>query len=170
MSRHTYKQWSKGCYSPDFHSSLSPRTKELTGYKCVICGERAKITHHAWYTTNGAGDTPGVNLFPLCLSHHQLAHSRDNWVRSGGDPVTGRRNTPRFIQMCNRGWVFYTAEVSRRVPRSKRVGGILRPTWSPGSVTPHRVSPTKKHPASKTGVFSWDRLFSRVDPRLKPEL
>lgn len=113
-TRKNYSEWAKDCYSPDFNKRLSPLTKKLTLNKCVLCGKTARITHHAYYTEKGGGDKPGVNLFPLCKSHHRQAHSPANWKKTSRDPVTGRANTAFFLDKLREGWKKYALRQNKR--------------------------------------------------------
>lgn len=123
MSYTNYSTWAKKCYSRDFKKHLSPLTKELTGNRCVLCGRDAEITHHAFYTMNGARDKPGVNLFPVCKVHHLEAHSPINWKKKSKNPVTGRFNTPEFLERLRKGWNRYARRQTpiEQLPPSKYV-------------------------------------------------
>jgi hypothetical protein len=48
-------------------------------------------------------EVPGVHLFPLCMKHHKLAHSKRNWIQAQ-NPVKNNRNTPAFYLQLRMGW------------------------------------------------------------------
>lgn len=126
MSFTNYKEWSKDCYSADFKNHLSPLTKKLTQGRCVLCGRKAKITHHAYYTHKGARDKPGVNLFPVCKTHHTQAHSPANWKKTSPDPVKGRANTAQFLEKLRQGWNKYSLKQKARQSESYQPLNVSR--------------------------------------------
>jgi hypothetical protein len=141
-----YSEWSKDCYSEDFKDYLSPFTKALTGKRCVLCGDVAKTTHHAFYTQGGLEDKPGFNLFPVCAQHHGEAHASDNWIviytnhpTKGRitDPVSGRYNNETFYRRLAAGWEEYVlptsqweeAEAKFFRPRRNKPAVVVKPKY-----------------------------------------
>lgn len=146
MTHTNYSKWAEKCYSRDFKNHLSPLTKQLTSNKCVLCGRQADITHHAFYTMNGARDKPGVNLFPLCKIHHLEAHSPVNWKKKSKNPVTGRLNKPEFLERLRRGWSKYAI---KRTPL-----GIDTPSNSTLSTKPINITNKLKGDQYNALLFS----------------
>lgn len=82
-------------YSYPGYSTKVAETHRLTGNICACCGQVESVqAHHTEY--RGAEDTPGENLFPVCLDcHKSFCHSKENWQKA--DNIWDYRNTPEFV-------------------------------------------------------------------------
>jgi hypothetical protein len=88
---------------------VSRKAKEMAGWKCVLCEEKAVETHHALYKDKQGAiagrEIPGVHIFPLCESCHSHAHRRRNWRRNIRSPELGNKNTPAYWRLLRKGWL-----------------------------------------------------------------
>ena len=82
-------------YSYPGYSKKVAQTHRLTGNVCACCKQdKSEEAHHTEY--RGAEDTPGENLFPVCLNcHKSICHSKANWQKA--DNIWDYRNTPEFV-------------------------------------------------------------------------
>jgi hypothetical protein len=65
--------------------------------------------HHSKYTdwlgfAIAGREKVGVNIFPLCLSCHSLAHRKINYIKDRKNPIFGNRNTKEFHQGLLKGY------------------------------------------------------------------
>jgi hypothetical protein len=90
---------------------ISRLTKRLTGGLCCYpgCNRQAAETHHVVYcdpqgNSIAGRERPGLEVFPLCLRHHEVAHLEKHWRKDTKNPVLGNCNTPEFYRILRRGW------------------------------------------------------------------
>lgn len=92
-------------------SSISLQCKQLTKFKCCYPGCHSKCveTHHSlYYDKQGAiagRELPGIHVFPLCDTHHKLAHKKSNWITNKSNPELGNKNTSGFYLVLRNGWL-----------------------------------------------------------------
>jgi hypothetical protein len=90
-------------YAPNW-SLISKRAKMATKYHCCLCHKKSYNleTHHStyrdWFGAIAGREKLGVNIFPLCLNCHSLAHSKRNYIKDK-NPVFGNRNTKEFTKL-----------------------------------------------------------------------
>ncbi len=94
-------------YSYPGYSKKVAETHRLTGNICCCCGEaESKEAHHTEYF--GIEDTPGENLFPVCLDcHKSFCHSKKNWQKA--DNIWEYKNTPEFVSQLKANTVMLSA-------------------------------------------------------------
>jgi hypothetical protein len=90
-------------------SLISKRAKMATKYHCCLCHKRTYHleTHHSKYTdwlgfSIAGREKLGVNIFPLCLGCHSLAHRKINYFKDKNNPVFGNRNTKKFTKLLKK--------------------------------------------------------------------
>lgn len=94
----------------DNWQKLAHLTKKLTDHHCVICRRPHHYleAHHALYRDKDGfivgREKPGVHIFPLCKTCHQLAHNQIYWIKDHLNPLQNNRNTHRFYLQLRRGW------------------------------------------------------------------
>lgn len=105
--------WKKR-YADNWHQ-VRAQAKELTHNRCCLCFRKAKEVHHCRYRDRRGAiagrEVPGIDVFPLCASHHKQAHHPKNWVRDRRNPVLGHHNTEVFARKLKRGfWLWRMSE------------------------------------------------------------
>lgn len=90
---------------------ISRLAKRLTGGICCYpsCTRKAIETHHALYhdldgNSIAGRERPGLEIFPLCQRHHELAHFPKYWRKDSKNPVLNNQNTPEFYRLLRQGW------------------------------------------------------------------
>lgn len=97
---------------------ISQFTRQLTHHRCVLCGQRSTLTHHALYRDKQGAiagrEIPGIHIFPLCDRCHSknygCAHHCFNWRKDPNYPELGNKNTPQFYEQLRQGWHRYRWE------------------------------------------------------------
>lgn len=89
-------------YPPNW-ADIRRATHEATGGICCLCQRNLSVeAHHSRYLWKG--DTPGLNIFPLCLCCHKLSHHPNNWSKHKGNPLWKSCNTAQWEQKLKQGF------------------------------------------------------------------